>query len=347
VGAGRLNDDWRYAVDDETDQTDEMSETDHRSDQKLWPLFVIALALGAVGYVTALSNPNPDLGQEQSYSAEWGAETDVGEPSEESGPVDLAYRSGGERRLQIGFRQADTSGEHDVETRIDLEVAEKRHQRPEADGVRLERTYEKVGVSIRENERSIGPKIAAQMESLLLGSREILEVDPIGKPQEREWESVTNPQVRQTLRILRHATLLVMPRPRRGEVNPGDEWSYRLPAEIVDSSNTKQLEGEVGVREHYRGTVERQGRRLAVIERSFDLGASGQIRPRHDADFRSFDLVGEGTGRVLFDPEAGAVVESRLEVSRSLEIEGSDRQAGPRKGTIRIRLREAPSGDAS
>ena len=339
-----MSDDWRYAVDEQTDKT---QEGDHRSDQRLWPLFVIALALGSVGYATALRNPNPELGQKESYDVDWEGEGDVGEPSESSGPVALAYRPGEERRLQIGFRQADTSGEYDVTTRIDLSLTEQRDGRADEAGVRLERTYQKVGVSIEENERAIGPNIAAQMESLLLGSREILEVDPVGKPRETEWESVTNPQVRQTLRILRHATLLVMPRPRRGKVNPGDEWSYRLPAEVVDSANTRGLEGEVQVREHYMGTVEREGRRLAVIDRAFDLGASGQIRPRYDADFRSFDLVGEGTGRVLFDPEAGEIVESRLEVSRSLEIEGANSQSGPRKGTIRIRLREASSDDAS
>lgn len=299
---------------------------------------LLALLLGSVGYYLALSNPIPDFSREESYAVE--VEDEQLEKVTDAGPVQLSYRAGPSRMLEFSFRQSDSSGAANVLTRIDVGLEEKRRKFDEKPGVELERTYQKVGVTIREGDKSVGPRITAQIESLLIGSREVARFDANGKPMGFDWESVTNPQVRQTLSIMRNTTLLVMPRLRRGAVNPGDEWKYRMGADILEDDRVDSIDGDVNVLERYVGVVERDNRRLAVIDRTLDISGSGEIRLVDEDAPRAFDVAGQGSGRVLFDVDAGEIVRSTLTFDRELTIEGASDQNRTRKGHFDLLLRE-------
>ena len=304
---------------------------------------LLALSLGAAGYYLALSNPVPDFTRAESYGVDFAA--DAGAPEVDGGEaVELRYLPGDERRFVFSFRQTDTSGEAEVTTRIDVGFDERRRKRPKGEGVVVERTYRDVGVTIRENDKGVGPRITEQMESLLVGSREVGRYDPVGRPTSHEWRSVTNPQVRETLSTLHNATLLLMPRFRRGAVNPKDSWSYRLPADVVDDPNVESLDGEAAVESRYVGTVERDGRRLAVVERSIELSGSATIKLEEEPEPRNVEVTGEGSGRALFDIEGGGVVESRLSFRRELTLEGGEDQRTTRTGRVEMMLREKTDG---
>jgi hypothetical protein len=265
----------------------------------------------------------------------------------EAEPVELRYRPGEGRRLEFGVEQSDPTREAGIVTHIDIELDEQRAPTEEGSdsrGVRFERVYDRVGVSIDEGGEPVQNEIAAQIESLLVGTRAISTVDTIGKPGTFEWKSVTNPQVRQTLGILRHGIQLLTPRMRRGKVNPGEKWQYKLPASGLESRYVESLEGELAVEERLVGTVERDGRRLAVIDRSLQIDARGKLEVEEVSGARAFELTGKGDGRVLFDIEAGAVVQSRLNVSRSLELEGDSGGRSSRKGEIELLVQQQDDG---
>ncbi|MFB6350170.1 MAG: hypothetical protein ABEK29_00040 [Bradymonadaceae bacterium] len=306
----------------------------------MWPLLLIALAMGTVGYYLALSSPEPQLEHRGAYGIERSEPIDPEAVADDEN-VTLQYGAGPERSLQLAIDQSHRAGDSEMTTQIDLDLSETRESVD--GGIEYTREYEQVGVSMQENGRPVDAEIAAQIESLLVGTRAVSTVSSIGRPKTHEWRSVTNPQVRQTLYILRHATRLLTPHLRRDAVNPGDSWSYTLPAKsVADSQFVESLDGKVRVRMEYVGTVERDGRRLAVLDRSIELSGGGEIQLEEEPGPRWFELSGQGSGRVLFDIERGMVVESRVNFERTLELQGPEGETRKRKGQIELYLREAP-----
>ncbi len=308
---------------------------------------LIALAAGAVGYYLAVTSPEPVLEHNGAFGI--AARMELGDEAigREAGPVELRYRAGDDRRLEFAVEQSDPTRASGIVTQIDLEFDEQREPTGEGadeEGIQFEHVYERVGVTIEEGGEPVQNEIAAQIESLLEGTRAISTVDAIGKPGEFEWRSVTNPQVRQTLGILRHGTQLLTPRMRRGAVNPGETWQYELPASGLEGRHVQSMEGKVTVQEKLVGIVERGSRRLAVLDRSLQVDARGKLEVEEVSGARAFELTGEGSGRVLFDVEAGTVVQSRLTVSRSLELEEDDGERSTREGKIELLMQEKESG---
>ena len=297
--------------------------------------------MGSVGYYLALTSPEPQLEHTGAFGIER-PEPIAEESLQREGAAEFRYKPGKRRDLQLAIEQSHRQGDAEMLTRIDLGLTEARRQPSEGAGVKFVREYQRVGVSIRENGEPVDSQIAAQIESLLVGTRAVSTVDGIGKPTAYDWRSVTNPQVRKTLYILRHATQLLTPHFRRDAVNPGDSWTYRLPADAAGGGRfVESIEGDVEARATFVGTVERKGRRLAVIERSLNISGSGEIQLEDEPGTRWFELTGEGSGRLLFDIEQGAIVQSRLIVDRTLELQGDD-EARVRKGEIELFMREAP-----
>lgn len=304
---------------------------------------LIALAAGAVGYYLALTAPEPVLEHRGAFGITARTELDDEAIERESDPVELRYGVRDDRRLEFAVEQSDPTRESGIVTQIAIELDEQREPAGE-DGVQFDRIYERVGVTIDEDGEPVQNDIAAQIESLLEGTRAISTVDAIGKPGEFDWRSVTNPQVRQTLGILRHGTQLLTPRMRRGAVNPGETWRYEVPASGFQSRHVQSMVGKVAVAERLVGTVEREGRRLAVIDRSLQVDASGKLEVQEVSGTRAFELTGEGAGRVLFDIEAGTVVQSLLTVSRNLELEDGEGERSTREGKIELLMQEKQSG---
>lgn len=296
--------------------------------------------MGAVGYYLALTSPEPELEHTGAGGIAISDPIAIDSPDKEGG-IELRYDGGDTRDLQFALEQSHQSGEARMVTELGLALTEAR--RSAAEGIELDREYQRIGVSIQEDGRPVDAEIAAQIESLLSGTRAVSTVSPIGKPSSFDWRSVTNPQVRQTLYILRHATRLLTPHLRRDAVNPGDTWRYTLPAEGVGQSRfVESIDGQIEIRNTFVGTVERQGRRLAVIERAFDLSGDGEVTLEDEPGSRWFELTGKGTGRVLFDIDRGAVVESRLSLDRTLKMQGTETDSQTREGQIELLIREAP-----
>lgn len=308
---------------------------------------LIALAAGAVGYYLALTAPEPVLEHSGAFGITARMELDDEAIERESEPVELRYRVGDDRRIEFAVEQSDPTRRSGIVTQIAIEFDEQREltgEGGEQEAVQFDRVYERAGVTIDEDGEPVQNDIAAQIESLLEGTRAISTVDAIGKPGEFDWRSVTNPQVRQTLGILRHGTQLLTPRMRRGAVNPGETWRYEVPASGFQSRHVQSMVGKVAVAERLVGTVERDGRRLAVIDRSLQVDASGKLEVQEISGPRAFALTGEGSGRVLFDIEAGAVVQSLLTVSRSLELEDGEGERTTREGKIELLMQVKKSG---
>jgi hypothetical protein len=169
--------------------------------------------------------------------------------------------------------------------------------------------------------------------------------DDIGVPLGAEWTSVTNPQVRETLALVRHAQTLLMPRLPRGPVNAGESWIYHLKADTVNPMGAGRLKGAVEVETVYRGNVSAEAdRELAYIQRRFSIDGSFVREDRSGAETR-LTLEGQGRGTALFDLETGQVVESRVTFQRLLTRGGQDGEASDagqqvQRGTVKLYLGE-------
>jgi hypothetical protein len=303
-------------------------------------LALVASALAVVGYALAFTYPRPSASTSPSHVAE-PARSSGGSPVG-TGRAELRYQPGPGRRVDLRFDHLERAGDVQSSTRVDVDIREARRPRSgRASGVRFVRNYERAGVSIEEGDEVVGARISRQIESFLVGVKSVVEVDAIGKPVDREWKSVTNPQVRQTLRMLRHAHSLLTPRPHRGPVNIGEEWDYRMPVDHLETEQVESIEGDVHIRESLEEIVERDGRRIAVLGRVLEAEAAGTVRAGADGEPRAFEMTASGSGRARFAVDEGALVESELEVERSLVIgeEGGTRRE--RTGELEWRLAES------
>lgn len=302
----------------------------------------MASSLAVVGYALAFKYPRPPASESPSHSVD--PERSDGGSTVGTGRANLSYQPGPGRRLDLRFDLVERVGGSESSTRVDVEIHEARRPRSgEEAGVRFVRTYKRAGVSIREGEKVVGARISRQIESLLLGVKSVVEVDAIGKPVDRDWKSVTNPQVRQTLRMLRHAHALLTPRPRRGPINIGEEWDYRMPVDHLETEQIETIEGEVHIRESLEEIVENKGRQIAVLGRTLEAEATGTVRAGPKGESHAFDLTAEGSGRARFAIDDGALVESHLEVERTLAIDEKGGERRKRTGELRWSLAEKSS----
>lgn len=315
----------------------EEESTSRRSDQPLWPLGLLAVALASAGYGLAHRAPAPSFEGAPSFAVDASTATVEGDADVDDA-VRLVYAGEGKRRIGVTFRVDDTTESPPLETRVDLGMVEQRTPRTDG-GVELERTIEDVAVAVESGEESIGSSIVGQVESLLLGTRETVAVDAIGRVDDFEWTTVTNPQVRQTLRMLKHARVLATPRFRRGAINVGESWSYEFVPEVPVGDAIRSMEGKTEVEATLVGVRRRDECRCAVVERSFDISADGSVEPDRGDEY-GFELSAEGEGRALFDVDRGMLVESRVDLSRRLRIlEGPDRRS-MRRGRLKIVVRD-------
>jgi hypothetical protein len=161
-----------------------------------------------------------------------------------------------------------------------------------------------------------------------------------GERQAVDWTSVTNPQVRRTLGLLRAADKMLMPRFRAEPVNVDESWSYRFPAPAEQAYQRDhpglQVDGAVNVTTRFAGVLQQDGRRLAVLVRRLEFQTTG--RGNNEKSEPTFSLSGSGRGEALFDVDRGVVVDSWLRLDRSAMLR-SERHSGGGETTIKLRLR--------
>lgn len=324
----------------------------------------MATGLAAVGFVWAFNNPAEPPGKGAAVSIEAGllegdAPLEAVEPAE---PVELVYRPGGDRAMAMRMTQSGGGNLADetVDTRMAFHLSESR-QAPGQDGAGGEAGSEGKGgepavtyrwkvrdveVTVSEGEAPVGSAIVAQVDALLMGTSQRATIDRAGIPLSAEWTSVTNPQVRETLTLMRHAQRLLFPRMRRDAINAGERWVYEFEAKPPNTDAIPGFKGEVRVETVFEGVVERDGRTLALLDRNFELSGAARVVADEESDERSLEFSGNGQGRALFDVEAGRLVESRVEMERVLRI---DRDGEPveRTGTVELYwgVRQAGEGD--
>lgn len=295
-----------------------------------------------VGYGLAHRAPAPSYDGAPPFGID-AAGRAAGEGADAGGAVHPTYGGEGERRLEVAFRADETTRSPAVETRVDLGVRERRTSRPEG-GVELERTFDDVAVSVTRDGESIDSQIVGQVESLLLGARAEVRLDSNGRVDGREWMSVTNPQVRQTLRVLKHAVVLATPRFRRGTINVGENWSYQFVPDAPVGGAVRSMEALAEIEAELVGVRRRGERRLAVIDREIEVSADGSVELEEGREY-GFELSADGGGRALFDLERGRIAESRVELSRRLQLLAGPDRRSTRRGELRIVLREKATNE--
>ena len=332
-------------------------EQDLRSEQPLWPLLLFGLSLASVGFYLAF-RPAPDTPRQQD---EFGIEPQylVDErglaPTDPGEPVLLAYGPDGDRRLAFEMRQRNDSGAGTLRTRLAFILSER--LRSPDDGptegggsmspadaeaaVAMEWDFDRVAVSVREGEGEVGRDIVDQVDRLLAGTKQLRTFDRIGVPLSADWTSVTNPQVRETLALLRHAQTLLLPRLPRGRVNAGESWVYQLKSDRPNLAGDGRMKGSVDVETVYRGNITvGEGRELAVFRRTFSIDGVFRADDGQGAQ-RRVALEGTGSGTTLFEPSKGRVVESRITLDRTMTRSDEDSQdpdAGAKAGAGRVQL---------
>jgi hypothetical protein len=278
-------------------------------------------------------------------------------PTDPGEPVSLAYGPDGDRRLAFEMRQRNESRAGTLRTRLAFILSERLRSpddgsnengestSPAAEeaAVAMEWDFDRVAVSVREGEGEgeVGRDIVDQVDRLLAGTNQLRTFDRIGVPLSADWTSVTNPQVRETLALLRHAQTLLLPRLPRGRVNAGESWVYQLKYDRPDLAGDGRMRGTVDVETVYRGNITvGDGRELAVLRRRFSIDGVFRADDGQGAQTR-VELEGTGAGTALFEPSMGRVVESRMTLDRTItrsDADSEDADVGAPGGTGRVEL---------
>jgi hypothetical protein len=318
---------------------------------------VFGLTLAAVGFYLAF-RPVPETERERdeiTVEARHLTDETALEPTDPGRPVELSYGPAGSRQLVFEMRQGNGADTGTLQSRLAFVLTEEGLSPDQLDAsvlpedgepaLGLAWTFDRVAVSVRDDGGEVGRDIVDQVDRLLVGTRQVRGFDDIGVPLGAEWTSVTNPQVRETLALVRHAQTLLMPRLPRGPVNAGESWIYHLKADTVNPMGAGRLKGAVEVETVYRGNVSAEAdRELAYIQRRFSIDGSFVREDRSAAETR-LTLEGQGRGTALFDLETGQVVESRVTFQRLLTRGGQDGEASDagqqvQRGTVKLYLGE-------
>jgi hypothetical protein len=319
-----------------------------RMQATVWPLFLLSLLLMGIGIGAALMGD--DTEDDEAKLARIG-EVAVTIPDEldrtATDPVHIVLDPApGERPfrwriIQRTSRRRGDSETSSIETRMRLDGTDALSS-TEADDVDVvERSFTAADVILREGDRRLNPEISELVESFVREAEARFQRNSRGKITDFQWTSSTNEQIRQTLSLLADSTRLFSPHVPDAEVRPGESWSWSIPLgdDATDRDIGLRSQGTLDVTATFLGTIERDGRTLAVIEHDFRAGARGQRRPESDEDEHSprFDLQGEGHGLALFDPERHDVSEHRLELELTTEITGEgDDEPIVQKSTLQM-----------
>jgi len=334
---------------------------DIQSEQSVAPLVMLAASLTVFGFILAFRYAGDDASDHRSPGSIELRETRAKVAEDPGGAVELTYNAALEsgeaapegfeegvgRPMTVQMEQKKPGANSTVTTRIELGVRER--ARPRTDqkqGVELERTFGSARASVAdETSGETAPEISRQVARMLEGSVQRVRMTTEGKREEVEWTSVTNPQVRRTLGLIRAAEQVLMPRFRDESVNAGESWTYRFPvppSEVYrDEHPSLEVDGAVTVSTEFAGVLAEDERRLAVLERRIEFQATG--RSDSEGEGLEFSLSGSGRGEAWFDVDNGEVVESWLRLDRRESIDGGPSESGGGEATVTLRMTE---GDA-
>lgn len=251
----------------------------------------------------------------------------------DAAPIELRHHPFEKRRVELTLRQTSrregASAERGVmETVIELglsEVVERANSdRFDKKGVlAIDRTYERAQAKVTGSAgQTVGAGVTSQVEELLRGSVTRLFVTSDGEPVDFEWREVPNPQARRMLFMVRDAQAFLTPRFFRGDVNPGDTWSYKRPMMVDEPKAGVRAEGEVTIDNRFLGIIKDDGRRLAVVRQTLVMEAEGGLDAEQTT--AAFAIEGKGAGLVLVAIDEGKTYAADITLERRLTVEAGD-----------------------
>ncbi len=327
---------------------------------------MLAASLTVFGFVVAFWQAGEEASDHRDPGPIELRETQVGDAEDPGGPVELTYdaalesgeaesagfEEGAGRPLTVQMEQKKPGADStEVTTGIELGVSERvRPRTDQNEGVELERTFKSATASVAdETSGETAPEISHQVARMLKGSVQRVRMRADGKREEVDWTSVTNPQVRRTLGLIRAGEQMLMPRFRDESVNAGESWTYRFPVPPREAYREEhpslEVDGAVTVNAQFAGVVSEDDRRLAVLERRIEFQATG--RSESEGKGLEFSLSGSGRGEAWFDVDKGEVVESWLRLDRRETVDGDPEDRGGGEATLTLRMTEGNAADSS
>lgn len=282
--------------------------------QKVWPLFLVGLALMGLGYyfVFATGSDGVEL-ETDAVEAREQQESFGRAPSETTPivqPMTLELESGPRRlRYQLGQStvRATAEGVTALETKIELTATD---EPVDGEGIRYDRTYSEIDANMSEDGKAVGGKVAEQVEELIGTARHRLEYAENGRLTDYELRSSGAAQLRQLLSILTDAAAMAALQFPREPINAGEPWSYKAPYSGSGDSGVA-IEGSFVMQNRLVGSVELDGRTYAVIEQ--DL--SGTARGTFLLDEKEAPVKSQGVGRAVFYYDVQSKQIDRVEMS--------------------------------
>lgn len=339
---------------------------DIQSEQSVAPLVMLAASLLVFGFILAFRYADDGTSDHRTPGTIQLREARAKVAEDPGGPVELTYDAalesgeagpegaaeGAGRSLTVQMEQQRPGVDSaKVTTRLELGVRERvRPRGDQKEGVELERTFNSARASVaEESSGETAPEISRQVARMLMGSVQRVRMTTDGKREDVEWTSVTNPQVRRTLGLIRACEQMLMPRFRDESVNAGESWTYRFPVPPSEAYREEhpslEVDGAVTVNTQFAGVVSEDERRLAVLERRIEFQATG--RSESEGESLEFSLSGSGRGEAWFDVDNGEVVESWLRLDRRESVDGGPAKSGGGEATVTLRMTEGdadPSG---
>lgn len=280
--------------------------------QNLVPLFVLATAVMGVGFFFALrpGDAASKVGKADFKPASLtltpplDVRTDVA-------PQVLTYRPEAKPSHTYVLEQRSSRAQRAVTTQMSVTL----DMAPKKEGG-WDVALSGAALRVQGPDGVLGPGIGQQLQTVLDKSRAHLEMRPNGRMKSWRWTSRTNPQVRQTLRLVQDAVSLLTPRFEARAVAPGESWSYVVDLGGAKGAKGLSLEGGLKVDVTLLGQTTLKDRQVLVLSHKLSLTESGKFGDvGHEAS-------GQGQGLVYFDPMLGHVVRHDLSLDVTLTASG-------------------------
>lgn len=308
------------------------------SRQRLLPLLALcALTMGVGGYF-ALRKPAPSAPSDR--AEQWEALhkeasldlESLGEIGDVSGPVMLAYSHGIEPAQRYHFTQRSESGEEGAATTPGArsmmsfvgshELRDVKEDPPRKDwGYTMSLSEVKIRIESPESVRGeppvvLGEQVTDQLQKTIAASTLDVSRKETGAIGELSWRNRINKQVRPAMSLIQGGITLLAPVMPRERIVQGDTWYYDVELSGIEHE-AMTFKGRVKVAATLRGVMtDARGRELHVIAQTLNVTSEGvtQGALKHT-------LIGEGSGVVLFDQEAGTVQRHRVELKTLLRLD--------------------------
>ncbi len=312
--------------------------------QKIWPLFLLGVALMGLGYYFVFVSGDDGVTLEKDAVEAIATIESFGKAPKGVVPADgpmLFELKKSPRVLRYELSQSTLRvSEGDVsalETRVALDATDKPI---EGQGLVYDRSYDAVDVDLSENGEALGGNVPEQVEELLETAKHRLVYIENGRLEDYTLRSSGAAQLRQMLTILTDAASFAAVQFPREAVNVDEPWSYELPYS-ADSEEGMSIRGKFIMQNVFVGTTEQGGRTYAVIEQDLRGSATGVFA----IEEKEAPVKTEGMGRGVFFYDIEKQDIANVEITFE-QVSSVGSQALGVQSTSRIQVRNQDFSDA-